>query len=119
MNLSCVRNRLLLLVPSLAASHAFGAMTVALQKSSPSPVPLGTSVTWTAVVSGASTGGLLYRYQIQGPSGALKTVVDYGPNASLTWTTIEQEGTYQMEVSVVNTVTFEEAWSWGECPSAP
>jgi arylsulfate sulfotransferase len=99
-------NWLLLLLG--AASQLSAAMSATLQTSSPSSVPLGTPVTWTAAVSGASAAALLYRFQIQNPSGSLRTIVDYGPNASLTWTTISQEGAYQMEVAVFNTDTLEQ-----------
>jgi len=84
-------------------------MVVTLQTSSPSPVPLGKPVTWTTVVAGASAGSLLYRFQVQTPNGGYRTVVDYGPKSSLTWTTIDQEGSYQMEVTVFNTSTLEES----------
>jgi arylsulfate sulfotransferase len=103
------RNLPLLLLPLVAVSHLPAAMTVTLQTSIPSPVPLGTPVTWTAVVSGASAGSLMYRFQVQGPNGVSRTVVDYGPKAMLTWTTIDQEGTYQIEVGVFNTSTLEDS----------
>ncbi|HXP83742.1 MAG TPA: aryl-sulfate sulfotransferase [Bryobacteraceae bacterium] len=84
-------------------------MTVALHASAAFPLPLGGPVTWTAAASGASAGTLLYRFRVQDPSGAFHTVVDYGPKASLTWTTIGQEGAYQIEVSVFNSNTLEES----------
>ena len=93
----------------LLTSQLPAAMTVNLQTSSPASMPLGMPVTWTASVSGASAGGLLYRFQVEGPGGVFRTVVDYGPKAALTWTTIDQEGAYKIEVAVVNTATFEES----------
>src|ERR1700733_5229559 len=102
-----LRARNLFLLLLVAASRLPAAMLVTLQTSSPSPVPLGTAVTWTAVVSGASAGTLTYRFQVQGPNGVSRTVVDYGPKAMLTWTTIDREGAYQVEVGVLNTNTFE------------
>ena len=102
-----IRNALLMLltiVPRLPAE-----MTVAL-RASPFPlVPLGTPITWTAATSGADGGALLYRFRVRAPSGDFRTVVDYGPKASLTWTTIDQAGNYQVEVSVVNSDTGEES----------
>jgi hypothetical protein len=97
-----------LVLPLLAARLAI-AMTVSVKTSAPSTAPLGTPVTWTVVVSGVSASALLYRFQVQGPTGGLRMIVDYGPKASLTWTTINQEGAYQMEVAVFNTVTLEES----------
>jgi arylsulfate sulfotransferase len=99
----------LLLLLFAAITQLPAALTVNLQASSASPVPLGTPVTWTATASGGTAGALLYRFQVQSPGGSYRTVVDYGPNTSLTWTTIDQEGAYQMEVAVIDTVTFEES----------
>ncbi len=98
-----------LLLPLLAALRLSAAMTVTLQASKTSPVPLGIPVTWTAAASGASAGTLLYRFRVQANGGAFRTVVDYGPNTSLTWTTIDQEGTYQIEAAVMNSATAEES----------
>jgi len=37
--------------------------------------------------------------------GAFRTIVDYGPKTSRDWTTIQQEGAYEIEVSALNTMT--------------
>jgi len=97
------------LLPLLAASRLPAAMTVSLQFSKAPPVLLGTPVTWTAAVSGTSGGALLYRFRVQAPGSTFRTVVDYGPKSSLTWTTIEQEGSYQIEVAAFNSSTLEES----------
>jgi hypothetical protein len=39
-----------------------------------------------------------------------RTVVDYGPKRWLEWTTIEAEGTYAMEGSVLDRASGESAW---------
>jgi arylsulfate sulfotransferase len=91
-----------------AVSRLPGATTVALQASAASPVPLGTPVTWTAAASGAA-GTFLYRFRVQAPGGDFRTVVDYGPKASLTWTTIDREGAYQIEVAAFDSDTLEES----------
>jgi len=93
----------------LAALRLSAAMTVSLQTSRTSPVPIGTQVTWTASALGASGGMLMYRFRVQGAGADFRTVVDYGPSASLTWTTIDQEGTYQIEAAVFNSDTLEES----------
>src|ERR1700728_121944 len=80
-------------------------MTVSLSPSVPSPARLGVPVTWTASVSGANAGTLVYRFRILHLGREFHTVVDYGPNSSLTWTTIDEEGSYPMEVSVKNSNT--------------
>jgi hypothetical protein len=71
-------------------------------------VPLGTPVTWTATVFRPSPRTLAYRFQIRQSGGDFRTVVDYGPKSALTWSTIDQEGSYQIEVSVQNYDTGEQ-----------
>jgi arylsulfate sulfotransferase len=80
-------------------------MTVSLSPSVPSPARLGVPVTWTASVSGANPGTLVYRFGVLHSSRDFQTLVDYGPKSSLTWTTIEDEGSYPMQVSVKNSNT--------------
>src|ERR1700760_751434 len=93
-------------------------MSVVLSGSVSSPAPLGTPVTWTANVSGAAPGTIWYRFRTRYNQGGLRahpvsfgyrTVVDYGPNAAFTWSTIAREGTYEIEVSVRNLETGETA----------
>ena len=55
------------LLSLLTALRLSAAMTVSLQPSLPSPVPLGTPVVWTAAASGTSGGPILYRFRIQAP----------------------------------------------------
>jgi hypothetical protein len=102
----------------LAASAA-----VTLTPSAVSPSPLGTIVSFDASVtdSGAS---FSYRFRTRrmGPTLArvlarrvaredseagFRTIVDYGPNPSLQWTTIQAEGPYEIEVSARNNATGE------------
>jgi arylsulfate sulfotransferase len=101
----------------VAASPAFP-MSVVLSGSVSSPAPLGTPVTWTADVSGAEPGTLWYRFRTRYSQVGVRahavnfgyhTVVDYGPNASFTWSTIAREGPYEIEVSVQNKNTGETA----------
>ena len=98
--------KFLLVVPAIAGGLA-AQMSVSMTSSAGSTAPLGTPVTWTATVSGASAGTLFYRFQTGPSNGSLRTVVDYGPKTALTWSTIEQEGSYQVEVSVQNLTTGE------------
>jgi arylsulfate sulfotransferase len=84
-------------------------MSLSLTPSVPSPAPLGTLVTWTATPSGASPGTLRYRFRVRNSSGGFRTIVDYGPNASLDWSTIDHEGGYEIEASVMNNQTGETA----------
>jgi hypothetical protein len=76
------------------------------------PVPLGTVITWTASASGQNTseqsiseqngGTPTYRSRGRLAGGDFHTIVDYGPNSSLNWTTIQREGTYEIEVSAMS-----------------
>ncbi len=101
-----------------AAGPCYASMAVALSPSVPSPAPLGTPITWTASVSGAASGTLWYRFRTRfsglksvrpEPEFGYRTVVDYGPNSSFTWSTIAREGSYQIELSVENNATGETA----------
>ena len=103
-------------------------MSVSLVPSVPSPAPLGTVVVWTASVSNGSAGTYWYRFRTgkesirsvraaplpglyrtdagtdltAAVSGSLTMAVDYGPNPAFTWSTIDREGLYRVEVSVRN-----------------
>jgi arylsulfate sulfotransferase len=101
------RNWLLVLLSTPLGLSA--SMTVSLLTSKSSPVPVGTAVTWTASASGANAGTLFYRFRVQSASGNFRTIVDYGPNPSLTWTTIDREGAYQIEAAVLNIDTLEQS----------
>lgn len=89
-----------------------------------SPAPLGTVVTFEAETGAVE--GTAYRFRTRRlanrelESAALgtrrigreteeeavfRTVVDFGPNASLRWTTIEREGTYEIELTTRNNAT--------------
>jgi arylsulfate sulfotransferase len=96
---------LLAALPSVLTAQ----MSVAISSSAGPSVQLGTPVTWTAMVSGASTGTLAYRFQVRPTGGDFHTVVDYGPKSALTWTSIDREGSYQVEVSVQNYNTGQQA----------
>src|SRR6516162_9233088 len=91
--------RLLGVMPVLAAGLLPGQISVTLTPSQPSPVPLGAVVTWTASASGPNLGTPTYRFRAGRGGTPLHTIVDYGPNSSLDWTTIEREGTYEIEVT--------------------
>ncbi len=112
-----VRKCLYLLVTVSAAASA---MSVSLSPSVDTPAPLGTLVTFTAMTAGADAGALSYRFRTR-YTGAhsrrhaldpdFRTVVDYGPKSTFDWTTIEHEGSYEVEASVKNSLTGETARS--------
>ncbi|HEY4363457.1 MAG TPA: aryl-sulfate sulfotransferase [Bryobacteraceae bacterium] len=74
-----------------------------------SPAPLGTVVTWTANASAANPGTLAYRFRIRRLGANFQTVVDFGPKNTLDWTTIDREGSYEIEVAAMNMATSETA----------
>src|SRR5215469_11315613 len=86
-------------MPVLVARLLPGQISVTLTPSQPSPVPLGTVVRWTASASGPNLGTPTYRFRAWLAGAPLRTIVDYGPNSSLDWATIEREGTYEVEVT--------------------
>lgn len=117
------------------AASLFAQMSVTLTPSVPSPAPLGTAVEWTATVSNGGAGTLFYRFRTsrlnriptqfntrsfltdgylnsdEAVAGTFRTVVDYGPKSSFTWSPIDREGSYQVEVSVKNNDTGETAFA--------
>jgi len=85
---------------TLAAAALLPAqISVTLMPSQPSPVPLGTIVTFAASASGANLGTPTFRFRARLAGAAFHTIVDYGPNSSLSWTTIDREGSYEIEVT--------------------
>ena len=126
----------LLIGPTLLAAVSMplpAQMSVTINPSVTLPAPVGTPITWSATVTGANPGTLWYRFGVRegnvgvgrahthpqrfaGPfrfstDPGFRTIVDYGPNSSLDWSSIDGEGTYAIEVSVRNTATGETAQS--------
>jgi hypothetical protein len=93
-------------------------MSVSLTSTVASPVPLGKLIRFTATAVAPDPGTLSYRFrtrwagertgrrQIELP---LRTVVDFGPDTTFDWTTIDREGPYEIEASVKNNATGEVA----------
>ena len=96
-----------LLLTAGATPAAEAAMSVSLDSSIPAPAAVGAAVTWSANVSAASSGTLWYRFRVRLPGRDFRTVRDYGPSNTLLWTASEQEGDYEIEVSVRNADTGE------------
>src|SRR5262249_43586966 len=102
------------LLPGLVLLAAFwtplaAAMSVSLSPSAASPAPLGTLITWNVAVSNAGAGTLWYRFRARSAGNDFHTIVDYVPRSWLTWSTIDAEGPYEIEVSVRNNSTGETA----------
>lgn len=87
--------------------HLEAAMSASLNASVPSPSPVGTMVTWSANVTGASPGTLWYRFRSRLVGAGFQMVRDYGPVSTLDWTASGLEGIYEVELAVRNRDTGE------------
>src|SRR5581483_4282170 len=74
-------------------------LNVSLRASLPSPSPLGTTVTWTAVVSDTS-GQLLYRFRARARGANFRIIRDFSSNPIVDWSVTKHEGLYEIEVTV-------------------
>ena len=90
-----------------AAANA--APSVTISSSPPSPVNVGTLVTWIADSSDDAAGTLLYRFRVRRPNLQFRTVRDFGPLNRLDWTASASEGFYEIEVTIQNRQTGETA----------
>src|SRR5712692_5619815 len=75
-------------------------MSVRLEPFTSPPARVGALVSFYATVSPAGSEPLWYRFRVRPAGGQFRTVRDYGPVSTLDWTASEQEGTYEIEVSV-------------------
>ena len=98
--------------PSCAAFILFAAalpgaaeMKLALNSSIPWSAPLGTVVTWTPDVQGTNGQMLWYRYRVRRLGDDFHMIRDFGPQASLDWTTTDSEGIYEIEATVRDNTT--------------
>jgi hypothetical protein len=98
---------LMLLGPLGGVSYA--AVEVELTPSSPSPQPVGTTVTWTAEASDTEPGILDYQFSVLTPTAGFIVVRDFSPSNSFEWTPSEREGEYQIRVIARNVSTRETA----------
>src|SRR5438874_557434 len=94
---------------------AWGQMTVTLTPSAPSPQPVGTSITWTAIAANANASMTTYRFEQSFASGSFNVIRDYSLTQTIAWAGL-QEGSYQVRVkaydastslSAIATVTFQ------------
>jgi arylsulfate sulfotransferase len=103
----------------LAMVFTSSGMAVTVSASAPSPAKLGSLVTFQTAAGNASAGQTSYRFRARRVSPrtiargeeSFHTIVDFGPKASLEWTTIQAEGVYEIEGSVLDRATGEMARS--------
>lgn len=62
-------------------------------------VPLGTAITWSAEINNSNGGIVWYRYRVTGPDRVQHLIRDFGPDPELSWTSVEAEGGYEMELT--------------------
>ena len=86
------------------APLALAQISVSLTPSVASPAHVGTRVTWTASVS-TDSDAYVYRFRTGGFGQDLRVVKDYSPDNTLDWTQANQEGIYQVDVTVRNVQT--------------
>src|SRR5579884_1190507 len=86
------------------APLALAQISVSLTPSVASPAHVGTRVTWTAAVS-TDSDAYVYRFRTGGFGQDLRVVKDYSPDNTLDWTQANQEGIYQVDVTVRNVQT--------------
>jgi arylsulfate sulfotransferase len=103
--MSSIRSYSKLILLAVSCTLLQAQITVTLSQSA-SSATLGVPVTWTAAATSPNPGTLAYRFGVL-HDRSFHTLVDYGPKASVTWTTIEEAGLYAMEVSVRNNTTEE------------
>ncbi len=95
----------------IAASPAFAALSVSLSPSASSPQPVGTTITWTATVSGDPDTAPVYEYQFSANLKGSPTLVrrGYYSTNSFSWTPSSADGHFTIGVVVKNVHAFTEA----------
>jgi arylsulfate sulfotransferase len=94
----CVFAAILLLTGAALATVRTPDLTISLNPSVPSPELLGTSVTWTATISGGQQGHS-YDYQFSTAlQGQTQVVRDFNAPNSFVWVPWQVEGTYAVTV---------------------
>jgi len=92
------RSRLGALLGLVCAPAAL-AITVSVVPSRPSQLPIGERQPFTASVADASSGEVWYRFRVRAVPGEFRLVRDFAPSSSIEWTTLDGEGTYEIQVT--------------------
>ena len=80
------------------------ASSVNVQSSTPQ-APVGTSVHFSASTDLQNASTIRYRFRTRRAGGEFQTVRDFGPGSDLDWTTLDRDGTYQIEVTAQDMVS--------------
>jgi hypothetical protein len=97
-----IKLKALLLLSLCEAPCAFSTMTVDLLPSQVPPQPVGTVITWTAEVHGADSADLAYRFRVRRAGLRFRMAVDYGPANTFDWTSAEEDGAFEIEVTALS-----------------
>ncbi|MCC7156817.1 MAG: aryl-sulfate sulfotransferase [Bryobacterales bacterium] len=98
---------LTLLAPCVGVLPAFATITVTLTPDLNSPQPVGTSITWTAVVTDTSAGDHDYRFTAQKTGAPVQVLSDYAMSNTWVWTQSAFEGAFTVGVVARNRTTGE------------
>ena len=100
-----------IIVLSLAAFAlpALEALSVDLVPGFASPASVGTVVSWRANVTGDDGATLWYRFRARRSGSDFRIIRDFSPENTLDWAPIDYEGNYEIELSVRDVDTGEEA----------
>jgi hypothetical protein len=95
----------------VAASPAFAAISVSLSPNVSSPQPVGTTITWTATVSGDPDTSPVYEYKFSANLTGSPTLYRRGfsPSNTFIWTPSSADGAFTVGVIVKNVHVFTEA----------
>ena len=94
-----------LLTALAAVQISYGQLNVMVNLSAPSPQPVGEAIFLTAGVSNDTNTTLRYRFMVEPPGAtAFNMLADYREPNDIQWSAL-QEGTYQIQVSVMDTMT--------------
>src|SRR5262245_32238732 len=97
----------MLLVGIAFALPLQAAITIELKPSQPSPSTIGKVITWTVNAVDTNPGSLWYRFSARRLDKDFSVLKDFSQSNPLDWTTIDSDGVYVIQASVVNQATGE------------
>ena len=94
-----------LVVPMVVLSAQLGLASSVNLQSSVAQSPVGTAVHFSAGTDVQDASTIRYRFRTRRAGGEFQTVRDFGPVGELDWTTVDREGTFQIEVTARDMVS--------------
>ena len=77
-------------------------VTVSLTPNPAGPQPVGTSITWTAMVTDSQAGAHSYRFSVQAAGGRVQIRKDFSTQNTWRWTPSDFEETFRIAVTARN-----------------